>query len=675
MNLAQSIELYAGGPGSGCHGPNCGRPEGPGLTGREGGRLRRMLQEGYRSSGTMGRLHRLLRDGQPHTVSEIRKSLGDVGVRRIAALDRDGVGTGAWRIQRSGNTVRMIKQSTQGVTQGVPIPGRVAPTSTVRPTMPQVPVSPSLQNRPVPVVSPNASFRQPKGFLKKGDESNPQNEHDSKVHIDPMQAVAFKRQFEMSPVDYKNKMLDGVSAIDPKNASVTIRMTGDQRWNIEMQGRNDNGSFRQTRDFDLRDGSVSHSYWQIDESLQNAGLGKEIFKNQLDLYDHLGIKKINIHANISVGGYAWARYGFVPNQYSWDSLRGTLTRRLDTVISDPAVRAKAKVILNMSDPKGIWLLAGMNDKVGDTTVGKKLLLHTDWSGSIDLTNQDTYSVTKSYVSSRHVHAAALQAEPVAIVNGKKTDKIFHKQMLQSPSGQNASDMLAVKFAISKGWDYEDAVNSFVLSPVLRKKLLARKLKAYGTSDGVKKAWDTRGRGRKELPEKDTVKQALAKSSFVLGDVTKQRAAEANERLIAGIVQGIQSGDNAPFDILIPSKNIGIEVKTRFPEAKNDRVNLHVDGRQRKGAAALKQKLSAIYTISLDSTSLGVKQATIDDVRSGNVKILIKSGVGAYRYNSMHTVKDEKELYDIISNRKWVFPGTDDWGSYKKYYRQRGWEGE
>ena len=28
MNLKETLELYAGGPGSGCHGPNCGRPKG-----------------------------------------------------------------------------------------------------------------------------------------------------------------------------------------------------------------------------------------------------------------------------------------------------------------------------------------------------------------------------------------------------------------------------------------------------------------------------------------------------------------------------------------------------------------------------------------------------------------------------------------------------------------------
>lgn len=30
MNLSQTLDLQAGGPGSGCNGPNCGRPAGPG---------------------------------------------------------------------------------------------------------------------------------------------------------------------------------------------------------------------------------------------------------------------------------------------------------------------------------------------------------------------------------------------------------------------------------------------------------------------------------------------------------------------------------------------------------------------------------------------------------------------------------------------------------------------
>jgi hypothetical protein len=38
----------------------------------------------------------------------------------------------------------------------------------------------------------------------------------------------------------------------------------------------------------------------------------------------MGVTKVKVHANIDVGGYAWARFGFVPRQRSWDELRGSL---------------------------------------------------------------------------------------------------------------------------------------------------------------------------------------------------------------------------------------------------------------------------------------------------------------------------------------------------------------
>ena len=62
----------------------------------------------------------------------------------------------------------------------------------------------------------------------------------------------------------------------------------------------------------------------------------------------------------------------------------------------------------------------------------------------------------------------LKAEPVYIVNGKKTDAPFHDSMLSSVKGQNTGDILAVKFAIKHGWKCDDAIQHFVESPALRK---------------------------------------------------------------------------------------------------------------------------------------------------------------------------------------------------------------
>lgn len=51
---------------------------------------------------------------------------------------------------------------------------------------------------------------------------------------------------------------------------------------------------------------------QIPERLQGTGINKKIFKDSLDLYKAKNVSKITLQANVDVGGYAWFRYGFVP---------------------------------------------------------------------------------------------------------------------------------------------------------------------------------------------------------------------------------------------------------------------------------------------------------------------------------------------------------------------------
>ena len=59
--------------------------------------------------------------------------------------------------------------------------------------------------------------------------------------------------------------------------------------------------------------------------IQGGGIGKKVLQSQFDEYERMGVTKVKVHANIDVGGYAWARFSFVPTQRSWDSLRESLS--------------------------------------------------------------------------------------------------------------------------------------------------------------------------------------------------------------------------------------------------------------------------------------------------------------------------------------------------------------
>lgn len=57
------------------------------------------------------------------------------------------------------------------------------------------------------------------------------------------------------------------------------------------------------------DGEVYHSHFTLSRELQGKGVAKEVFKNSLDLYEKMGVKKITFQSD-GVGKYAWASLGF-----------------------------------------------------------------------------------------------------------------------------------------------------------------------------------------------------------------------------------------------------------------------------------------------------------------------------------------------------------------------------
>lgn len=69
MNLLASIELHAGGPGSGCQGENCGRP----ATGEQAHKLGKFLQDSARVFGENNVWSKLAKYGHPGKVEPFTK--------------------------------------------------------------------------------------------------------------------------------------------------------------------------------------------------------------------------------------------------------------------------------------------------------------------------------------------------------------------------------------------------------------------------------------------------------------------------------------------------------------------------------------------------------------------------------------------------------------------------
>jgi hypothetical protein len=83
-----------------------------------------------------------------------------------------------------------------------------------------------------------------------------------------------------------------------------------------------------TRSINLDSKSAYSSYFVVNRENRKSDIGKNFLAGNIATYKDLGIEKVSVHADIDVGGYAWAKYGYVPTQSSWDDLSSRIERQL-----------------------------------------------------------------------------------------------------------------------------------------------------------------------------------------------------------------------------------------------------------------------------------------------------------------------------------------------------------
>lgn len=149
---------------------------------------------------------------------------------------------------------------------------------------------------------------------------------------------------------------------------------------------------------------VYHAYFKAGRT--GHGSGKHLFRCSMGVYKALGVTEVGVTANIDVGGYAWARFGYKPR--SWSGLQSELRGRLQVLARGdlrlevtteradgrqgrerrhvgaltPAQVARVKAVLDANSATALWALADM--RIGERQVGKELLLGTCWSGAMSL---------------------------------------------------------------------------------------------------------------------------------------------------------------------------------------------------------------------------------------------------------------------------------------------------
>lgn len=137
-----------------------------------------------------------------------------------------------------------------------------------------------------------------------------------------------------------------------------------------------------TREFYMHTKFVEHEYFKMNEVLQGKGTSKDIFKCFFKQYHIADFNYVVVHANIDVGGYTWAKYGFTMNG-GFDEI----SEFVDEIMiykKYSAHRDKARSIIrqfyeenDMDTPFPMNLLA-------DVPEFKPVLLGSDWQGTLNL---------------------------------------------------------------------------------------------------------------------------------------------------------------------------------------------------------------------------------------------------------------------------------------------------
>lgn len=136
---------------------------------------------------------------------------------------------------------------------------------------------------------------------------------------------------------------------------------------------------------------VEHSYFEIEKKLQGSGISKTIFRDLVQEYEKAGVDEIRVYANIDVGGYTWAKYGFKSNS---STTVGMIIKKgyTNNLFSD-AEYDNLKEWYGKEKAKGNIDMRYLANK----SYGKELLLGSNWEGIIDLKDPVQLRTFKDYL--------------------------------------------------------------------------------------------------------------------------------------------------------------------------------------------------------------------------------------------------------------------------------------
>lgn len=135
---------------------------------------------------------------------------------------------------------------------------------------------------------------------------------------------------------------------------------------------------------------VYHDVFNLPSELQGKGLSKSVFRELFKSYESMGIDRVEILANMDVGGYCWGRYGFSAKT---SEIKDLVQRRFSEEVISQNDFEDVSEILKMSGPN-----IRMNE-IANLECGKTFLLgdKVKWRGFIDLHDKQQMEYLHDYI--------------------------------------------------------------------------------------------------------------------------------------------------------------------------------------------------------------------------------------------------------------------------------------
>lgn len=188
---------------------------------------------------------------------------------------------------------------------------------------------------------------------------------------------------------------------------------------VRLVSKDPGSSVRIERLFDTDAKVLEHSLFTVDRSLQNKGLADIVGKTSVDVMDKLKWTRINVNANLDVGGYAWLRKGFFP-KYSKGEAAEELLKYALTGNRDKLKAA----IRGMSDAQvRKFVLSDDFKKFKSSFIGSQ------WSGDIDLSDEDQRAALLRRTAVRPEPAKPPRPARGKAVTGGLTDTTTRHQVM------------------------------------------------------------------------------------------------------------------------------------------------------------------------------------------------------------------------------------------------------